>query len=126
MTFARRTAAALLLGCAAACGGGTVGSGGPDGGVAIEPCKVSAPTSCPAPALHYKDVQPIFEKRCYACHSGNTEQWPLTDYGHVASWFDIIPPALLTCEMPPADAGVPITNAERTTILTWLHCGFPD
>ena len=97
-----------------------------EGGVSIEPCKVSAPTTCPQPALRYSDVQPIFQQRCVGCHSGLTEQWPLTDYPHVASWYDIIPAQLLSCTMPPPDAGVPITNAERMKILTWLHCGFPQ
>ena len=97
-----------------------------EGGVSIEPCKVSAPTTCPQPALRYSDVQPIFQQRCVGCHSGLTEQWPLTDYPHVASWYDIIQAQLLSCTMPPPDAGVPITNAERMKILTWLHCGFPQ
>jgi len=127
LSRASRFAIHCLLMCAcslvAACGG----SGGDppgDGGVVIEECKVTAPTSCPSPALHYSDVKPIFDQRCSSCHSGTTEQWPLTDYGHVASWFDIIPPEVVSCRMPPPDAGVPITNAERTKILTWLHCGF--
>jgi hypothetical protein len=113
----------FLLLCLVGCGGS---GGDPTKGASIEPCQVSPPTSCPQPSLHYTDVKPIFDSRCSSCHSGNTEQWPLTDYGHVASWFDIIPPQILNCEMPPLDAGVPITNAERTKILTWLHCGFPQ
>jgi uncharacterized membrane protein len=110
----------------ACCFLGACGGGNPSGaGSGIEECNVAAPTSCPSPALHYADVQPILQQRCASCHSGNTEQWPLTDYWHVASWFDIIPAEVVNCRMPPADAGVPITNAERMNILTWLHCGFP-
>ena len=30
------------------------------------------------------------------------------------------------CDGPPPDAGVPMTNEERLTILTWLRCGFPE
>ena len=116
----------LACGCVlAACGGS--GSGGPDGGVVVE-CQtrpVTAPTTCPEPAPRYSDVQPIFQQRCSQCHSGTTDQWPLTDYAHVASWYDIIPPQLVNCSMPPLDAGVPMTNQERVSILTWLHCGFP-
>ncbi|HTO98633.1 MAG TPA: hypothetical protein VMK66_16400 [Myxococcales bacterium] len=91
-----------------------------------EQCNPSPVTSCPQTALRYPDVQPIIQRRCLGCHSGLTEQWPLTDYDHVASWFDIIPPELLACRMPPADAGMGMTDEERTTILTWLHCGFPE
>ena len=82
----------------------------------IEECRVSPPTSCPQPALRYANVKQIFERRCSSCRSGSTEQWPLTDYGHVACWYDIIPPEVVNCRMPPPDAGVPITNAERMTI----------
>jgi hypothetical protein len=114
-----------LLACLAALAGAC---GGSSGGVLME-CQVKpvqVPTSCSQPMPHYTDVQPIFQKHCSQCHSGATEQWPLTDYEHVASWFDIIPPKLVNCQMPPLDAGVPMANAERTAILHWLRCGFPE
>jgi len=115
----------VLAACCLLAGCGMGGGDSMDGGASIEPCRVSAPTSCPSPGLRYNnDVKPIIDQRCTSCHSGQTEQWPLTDYAHVASWYDIIPAQLLSCQMPPPDAGIPITNAERMTILTWLHCGF--
>ncbi len=104
-------ACALLMACA-------MGSG--------QDCDVTPPTSCSAPALHYANVQPIIQQRCTSCHSGTTEQWPLTDYSHVASWYDIIPAELVACRMPPPDAGMGMTNEERMTLLTWLHCGFAE
>jgi hypothetical protein len=116
----------MCVGCfVAACGGA---GGAADAGVLME-CQirpVAAPSSCPQPMPHYSDVQPIFQQHCLQCHSGLTDQWPLTDYAHVASWYDIIPTQLLKCQMPPLDAGVPMANSERTAILTWLHCGFPE
>jgi hypothetical protein len=116
----RRNAVELL---ALAGGWWLLACGGSSGG---QQCKVPLPTSCPQPALHYTDVKPIIDQRCTSCHSGLTDQWPLTDYKHVSDWFDIIPPMVSTCQMPPPDAGVPITIDERTKILTWLHCGFPE
>jgi len=89
-------------------------------------CNLAPAATCPQPPLRYADVKPIFDQRCVLCHSGLTEQWPLTDYKHVSDWFDIIPPMVGTCQMPPPDAGVPITVDERVRILTWLRCGFPE
>src|SRR4051794_39237560 len=73
---------------AIACGGSSDGSGS-GGVVECQVTPVQAPTSCPPAALRYSDVQPIFQRRCLGCHSGLTDQWPLTDYPHVASWYDI-------------------------------------
>jgi uncharacterized membrane protein len=126
-------AVGVAIGVAVACGGSsaTDQTPRPDGGTTIE-CKPTAPTSCPTPPLHYPDVQPIIELRCVHCHyegarePDGTARWPLTAYEHVTAWFDIIPGQILTCQMPPSDAGIPMTNDERNKILAWLHCGFPQ
>jgi hypothetical protein len=52
--------------------------------------------------------------------------WPLTAYNHVADWQDVIRADMLTCAMPPPDAGVPMGSDERVAILTWIRCGFPQ
>jgi hypothetical protein len=90
-------------------------------------CTVKAPTSCPTPKPHYADVEPIFKRRCVGCHNGASPDspWPLTEYEHVADWFDIIRDEMLHCGMPPAGSGVTMPDAERTAILTWIRCGFP-
>jgi hypothetical protein len=100
-----------------------------DGGpAAAVMCKVSLPTSCPSPKPHYPDVQPIFQQRCVPCHNGATADspWPLTEYEHVADWYDTIRSEVVNCTMPPLDAGVPMTDDERVKILTWIRCGFPE
>jgi hypothetical protein len=101
-----------------------------DGAVSsVDPavCTVTAPTSCPTPKPHYADVEPIFKKRCVGCHNGASPDspWPLTEYEHVADWFDIIRDEMLHCGMPPADSGMTMPDAERVAILTWIRCGFP-
>lgn len=97
-----------------------------DGG-APETCDVMAPTACPDPPPRYADVQPIFQERCIGCHSGMPDgPWPLTSYAHVASWFGEIRGVMLTCAMPPADAGISMPTEEREEILTWIRCGFPQ
>jgi hypothetical protein len=105
---------------------------GPDGGVThhdgaapSEPCEVRAPTECSQPDLTYADVQPILERRCVSCHDGSADFWPLTEYGHVADWFIEVRAAMLTCSMPPPDAGLAMPASERETILQWIRCGHP-
>jgi hypothetical protein len=111
--------------------GGVSGNGQDDkdgGPGSVVMCKVSLPTSCPSPKPHYSDVQPIFQQRCVICHDGATADspWPLTEYEHVADWYDMIRSEVVNCTMPPADAGVPMTDDERMKILTWIRCGFPE
>lgn len=88
---------------------------------------VVAPTACPDPAPKYADVAPVFAAKCATCHSGAADgPWPLADYDHVASWQGEIRSQLLSCSMPPPDAGASITDEERMLILTWLRCGAPQ
>ncbi len=102
-----------------------------DGGVPVDDagmpivCEVTAPTSCPSPSPRYADVEPIFAERCFGCHDGSGDQWPLTSYEHVADWFAEIRGMLLACTMPPPDSGVPMSVEEREQILGWIRCGFP-
>jgi uncharacterized membrane protein len=96
------------------------------GSVAAPECNVPLPTSCPDPKPHYPDVQPIFMKRCVLCHNGTKGgPWPLTEYEHVADWYDTVQSEVHSCLMPPPDAGVPITLEEREKILSWIRCGYP-
>lgn len=93
---------------------------------APETCDAVLPTECPSPSPVYTDVQPIFADRCVACHSGTPGgPWPLTTYGHVATWRDTIRAALATCEMPPVDSGLTLGPEESSLILTWIRCGMP-
>jgi len=97
-----------------------------DGAVPADTCDVQAPTECPTPAPTYATVAPIFAERCVTCHAGNWNgPWPLNAYRHVADWKDDIRTQLLACTMPPIEARVPMTRAERLTILTWIRCGIP-
>src|SRR5450432_665101 len=53
-------------------------------------CHVTAPTKCVSPKPNYASVAPIFKTRCVVCHDGATAEspWPLTEYDHVADWYD--------------------------------------
>jgi hypothetical protein len=105
--------------------GADAGQLGADAALGSTACSVQWPTACPDPAPRYNDVVPIFNRRCVTCHSGWAGPWPLTSYTHVVDWQDTIRTELIGCTMPPPDAGIPITNDERTKILTWLRCGYP-
>jgi uncharacterized membrane protein len=114
---------ATLLGLAPACRGGSDVAG--DGGALV--CTVEAPTACPDPAPTFADVQPIIQSRCTPCHNGVDPDgpWPLVTYRHVADWADVVRDEVLTCAMPPEDGGIPMTDEDRTAILTWIRCGYP-
>jgi len=99
-----------------------------DGGDVMDPpaCEIVAPTACAQPAPSYADVEPIFQRRCVGCHSGEPGgPWPLTAYEHVASWFSEIRAVMLMCAMPPPDSGQTMPDSERDAILAWLRCGTP-
>ncbi|HEY7371170.1 MAG TPA: hypothetical protein VIF57_03260 [Polyangia bacterium] len=94
-----------------------------DAGVFV--CSVQAPTACPDPPPRYADITPIVQQRCVPCHNGLPGgPWPLLQYSHLADWQDVIRGQMLDCSMPPPDAGVPMEDSERVTILTWILCGF--
>jgi hypothetical protein len=109
-------------------GGGASGAPEPSGGsagadTAPRVCAVTAPTACEDAALVYADVAPVFEARCVSCHNGTGGHWPLTTYGHVATWRDTIRAALITCEMPPVESNLDIPTEESELVLAWIRCG---
>ncbi len=81
-----------------------------DGAGAALSCAVEAPSACPDPAPHFADDGP----------------WPLTTYQDIADWHDIVKNSILSCSMPPEDAGVRMTNEERLAILVWIRCALPQ
>jgi len=71
----------------------------------------------------YADVAPIVEQRCAMCHGAPMGAWPLSRYQDLADWYDSVRAHLVDCTMPPTDAGVPMTVAEKATLLAWIRCG---
>lgn len=109
-------------------GGSTSHGGASDGGdrddAAAAECSVESPSSCVEPKPAYADVQGIFEQRCVVCHSGQAGgPWPLTSYGPIADWQVEIRTHVSRCTMPPPEAGIVMTDDERSKILMWLRCG---
>jgi hypothetical protein len=92
-------------------------------------CPQELPNACPANAPSYaNDALPIFERRCFACHTNGGLAGPRHDFSTYdqiyAQRLDILD-QLNSCLMPPADAAAP-SEAERATLLTWLVCKAPN
>jgi uncharacterized membrane protein len=131
LTLSSSVAVVIVVACGTTPQPDTLGSvdiGFPvrDAGPRPVDCTTVAPTSCPDPAPTYGDIEPILRQHCIGCHAGQPNgPWPLTDYKHVADWADDIRADMLSCSMPPADAGTTITIAEREELLQWIRCGMP-
>jgi hypothetical protein len=92
-------------------------------------CPDDLPPACPAPAPSYQaQVAPLLEARCVGCHgAGQVASNRLLDsYGSVFPQRAAVLRQTYACQMPPADAGAPLTLAERAALLGWLVCGAPD
>ena len=86
----------------------------------------AAPTACSDPPPGFRDVAPIFERRCTECHDDAAGgPWPLVQYGDVAAWQVLIRDILMDCSKHPADVGVSVTPEERRAVLMWIACGSP-
>jgi hypothetical protein len=92
----------------------------------VDASSAACPADGGAGGLTYAQVEPLIVKSCVPCHDGMmTDVWPLTDYGDIAAWASSIKNSILDCSMPPADGGVPITNAERSALVQWVLCKTP-
>jgi hypothetical protein len=110
-----------MVGLDAACS-----SDGPAGGAS---CPADLPSSCPSPPPSFQhDVEPIFERRCWACHTKDgvaAARHDFSTYASIASERGPILNQFYACNMPPPDAGQP-TSAERAALLGWLVCKAPN
>ena len=128
LAFALAGAASASL-AASGCAGSDANSDGSAPATIYDagPCTVTAPTECPNPPVTFTDVLPLIQAKCGYCHTGATldSPWPLDNYDHIAEWADTLRGNVLECTMPPPDASVPVSNDDRTKILTWIACKTP-
>jgi hypothetical protein len=83
----------------------------------------------------YKDVLPVFEKRCQECHrAGEVAPMALTTYSESRPWAKAIRAAVLSRKMPPwyADSHYgkfsndrSLTKSEIDTLVAWADGGAP-
>lgn len=97
-----------------------------DAGAMVQECKLDPPATCPTPIVRYADIAPILKARCISCHDGKAEQWPLLTYHHVADWYEQVREYVANCTMPPPEAGIKMTAAEREKIIAWVRCGYME
>jgi hypothetical protein len=121
-------------------GGGSGGAGGSgamdagDSGSGTVGClkMEEIPLTCPTPPVTFDNVKSIFQTRCSGvCHNGATLDgngipiWALTDRQHILDWHDTVRSTIGDCQMPPPDAGVPVTIEERKAIIQFVRCEGP-
>jgi hypothetical protein len=120
----------LLPGCGGSDDGIPGASGGAAGSNGGDVCPDDLPgrAACDDGVPSYeREVAPIIEQRCNACHYPNNLQtsavW--TDYDAVYARRRTIQSRIYSCVMPPQEAP-PLARAERSVLLEWLVCGAPE
>jgi mono/diheme cytochrome c family protein len=88
------------------------------------------------PITYQRDVQPILEKNCVACHKpGNIAPMSLNTYEGARAWAMSIRAAVIAKKMPPwvtekhlghAREEGTLTAQEIDTIAKWVESGAPD
>jgi hypothetical protein len=119
MLFRAFCAGALAAFCVAGCNSD-------DGPRDAGSCPSDVPDACVQPAPTWAAVLPIIQARCGSCHKEDAGQWPLNEYQYVIDWEPSFVGDIVACTMPPADAGIELTQDERTTLLNWIACGAPQ
>ncbi len=92
-------------------------------------CPQDLPTACPEPAPSYaRDIVPILERRCFACHADGGIETKKHDFGSYDAVFAQRSPILnqvYACLMPPPDASALMPD-ERAGLLGWFVCHAPN
>jgi uncharacterized membrane protein len=75
-----------------------------------------------------KDVQPVLQRRCFACHANDGEAADEHDFSRfptLRAQRTSVADEVSSCSMPPS--GKPqLTDDEAVTLLRWVACGAPD
>jgi hypothetical protein len=84
---------------------------------------------------YVKDVAPILEKNCVACHApGGIAPWQMTSYEIVKGFSPMIREAIRTDRMPPYNADPDVghfqdyanlSEADTKTLIHWIEAGSP-
>jgi hypothetical protein len=123
---ARALLAVLVVSGALAC---SSSSGDPNGGACKDelPRNAAGAITCPATVPSYASaVSPIVREACLACHAANgTAGVDLSTYAALYAQRSASLDQLSGCLMPPQN-GIPLGDAQRGTLLSWLVCGAPD
>jgi peroxiredoxin len=90
----------------------------------------------PATRTYCKDVAPILQRRCQACHRpGQSAPFALTSYREAAGWAGAIREVIEEGRMPPWGANPKhgtfandrtLTASEKETLFRWIDAGCPE
>ncbi len=104
--------------------------------VIMLPLAAETPPDAANTPVFYKDVLPIFQRRCQVCHRpGEIGTMPLIDYAGTRPWAKAIKQAVTTRTMPPWFADPQfghfrgerrLNDAEIRTIVAWVDGGSPE
>jgi hypothetical protein len=89
-------------------------------------CPNDQPDTCPSPAPSYQaQVGTLIQTYCAPCHSpsGVAFDHLLDNYDEVNSIHGSVLDQVNACNMPPADGGLPLPEADRKIIVEWVACG---
>ena len=97
---------------------------------------ITAPIVAESSPVFYKDVLPILQKHCQACHrTGEIAPMPLTNFGEVRPWAKDIREKVTLRKMPPWFANPrfghfannpSLTPDEIRIIQSWVEAGSPE
>ena len=104
--------------------------------LAVKGTKIAFPQrGAPLKVSYAKDIAPILEAKCVACHSPNSiAPWAMTSYEMVKGYAPMVREAIKTDRMPPYNADPHVgqfqmdeelTTKEAQTIVHWIEAGAP-
>ncbi len=118
----------IVLGAFLGCASGTTKSASASAPQAPSEttCARTTPFACGDKPLTYtRDVRPILERRCFACHAGNgseVDDHNFSEYATFHAQRRAVADEIAACAMPPSPRpAVPLDEAD--TILKWVACG---
>jgi hypothetical protein len=86
-------------------------------------CRHDLPAPCASNAPSFaEEVQPILEKRCFRCHTGDgpaADEHDFSKSERVIGQRSAIRQEIASCSMPPKE---PLAVAEANTLLRWASC----
>jgi hypothetical protein len=86
-------------------------------------CRHALPAPCASSASSLaEDVQPILERRCFRCHTGDgpaADEHDFSTRERVVAQRSAIREEIASCAMPPKE---PLSDAEASTLLRWAAC----
>lgn len=93
----------------------------------VDTCRLQKPSVCTGPPPSYaRDVSPILQKRCLACHANNgmaADDHDFSRFATLQAQRSQVVTQVGGCGMPPTQ---PLQAEEADVLLKWAICGAPQ